>query len=164
MTKVSRLLTVVFLILLTLTAVKQVKAEATQIPSQLVEADTAVKEAFSAVLKAEDAGANITSLLNRLSDGENLLAQAEMAYKVGDVSSAIDKAADASGIASEVEASAISARFTASINNQTAFWSTAALLAVAGAAFVLFMFFIWIRFKNRYIERLRNSKPEVVRK
>jgi len=168
MIRVFRLLRVALLVFLTLTvflsAVKQVKAEETQSPSQLTEADTAVKKAFSAVLEAEDAGANVTSLLSRLSDGENLLAQAEMAYKVGDVSRAIDNAADASAIASEVEDSALSARFAASINSQTSFWSTAAILTVAGAAFVVFMFLIWIRFKKSYIERLRNSKPEVTRK
>lgn len=168
MIKVFRLLLVALLVFLTLTfflsVVKQVQAEETQIPSQLVEADTAVKEAFSAVSKAEDAGANITSLLSRLNDGETLLAQAEMAYRVGDVTNAIDNAADAYAIASEVEDSAISARFTATVNAQNAFWSTTAILTVAGAAFVLFMFFVWIRFKKSYIERLRNSKPEVVRK
>ena len=142
----------------------EVKAEAAQTPSQLTEADNALKQAFAAVLEAEQAGANVTGLLGRLSDGADLLGQAAMAYRVGDVSGAIDRAVGVFVIASEVETDAISAKGGASINSQNVVWSIAAVSDVAGFSFVLLMFRVWRWFKQNYIKKLRNSKPEVTQK
>lgn len=52
-----------------------------------------MQTAFVAVSEAEKAGANVTGLLGRLNDGADLLAQANVAYRVGDISGALDKAA-----------------------------------------------------------------------
>jgi predicted PurR-regulated permease PerM len=144
-----------------LSVVIQVKAETEQTPSQLTEAESMVKKAFSAVLKAEDAGANVTDLLSRLSYGMNFLAQAEMAYNTGDVSGAANNAVDASAIASEVETDALDASYAASTKSQIAFWPTVSIVSFAEASFVLFMFLSWRRFRKNYIKRLSNSKAEV---
>jgi hypothetical protein len=144
-----------------LSGANEVKAEATQTPSQLIEADNALKQAFAAVLEAEQAGANVAGLLGRLSDGANLLAQAEMAYRVGDFSGAIDKATGVFASASEVETDAINAKNAALIKSQNDVWSIVAISDVAGFSFILLMFLIWIWFKKNYIKKLRNSKPEV---
>jgi predicted S18 family serine protease len=166
--KRNSFLAIALFVFLTLTVflsvANQVKAEATQTSLQLTEAENMVKKAFSAVLEAENAGANVESLLSRLNDGMNLLARAEMAYKAGDVSGATKNATDASAIASEVETEALSVKFAASISSQTAFWSTVGIINLAEAAFILFMFLSWRWFKKNYIKRLRNSKPEVTQK
>jgi hypothetical protein len=145
-----------------LSVVNQVEVVTAQPPSQLTEAESSVKKAFSAVLKAEDDGANITDLLSRLNDGMNFLAQAETAYKTGDVNGATNNAVDASAIASEVEADALEASFGASIKSQMGFWSTAVVVWLAEVAFVLFMFLGWRRFKKNHIKELSNSKAEVI--
>jgi hypothetical protein len=152
----------VFLVLTSLfSGLIQVKAEADQTPSQLIEADNALKKAFASVLEAEQAGANVTGLLDRLNDGADLLAQAEMAYRVGDVSGAVDEASGVFAIVSEVEADVVSAENAALINRYSNIWSVAAISDVAGFSFVLIMFLVWIWFKRSYIKRLSNSKPEV---
>jgi len=139
----------------------QVKAEANQASSQLMEANGAVKKAFVAVLEAEQAGANVTGLLVRLNDGTSLLAEAEVAYRIGDASGAIDKAGAVLAIASEVETEAVSASYAGLTNRNNAFWSVAAVSGVAGFSFVLFMVLIWRWFKQNYIKKLRDSRPEV---
>lgn len=144
-----------------LSVVNIVKADTAQTTSQLTEAESMVKKAFSAVLKAEDAGANVTDLLSRLSDGMNFLAQAEMDYKTGDVNGATSNAVDASSIAFEVESNAVEASFAGSIKSQMAFWFTFGIVNLAEAAFILVMFLGWRAFKKNYLKRLHKPKAEM---
>ena len=159
-----RLLAIAFLVFLTtsfLSSVSKFTVEATETPSELTDADNALKQAFAAVLEAEQAGANVTVLLGRLNEGANLLAQAEMAYRVGDVSEAVDKAAGVFVIASEVEMDTVRASGLASISGQIAVWMTVGISIVAGSYFVFFMFWIWTWFKQNYIKNQLNSRLEV---
>ena len=67
-------------------------AQTDQTDSKLQAADTAVDGAFTAVLDAEKAGANVTALLAQLNDAAGILAQAEISYRTGDSNTAADKA------------------------------------------------------------------------
>src|SRR4030042_446432 len=53
------------------------------------DADGAVALAYTATLKAKNAGANVSDLLTRLDEAGEFLAQAHMAYRSGDFDGAI---------------------------------------------------------------------------
>jgi len=58
--------------------------------SALASAEGAVVSAYQAVLKADEAGANVSGLLVRLNEAGELLTHARMAYRLGDFDSALD--------------------------------------------------------------------------
>ncbi|MDH5482935.1 MAG: hypothetical protein OEY22_08675 [Candidatus Bathyarchaeota archaeon] len=60
--------------------------------SKISEAENAVRSAYDAVLKAEEAGANVAFLLNGLNEAGMLLWKAHMAYDMGDFDSAFNLA------------------------------------------------------------------------
>ena len=65
--------------------VNQATAQIDQTTSKLQVANTAVNQAFSAVLDAEKAGANVTDLLFQLNYAQDVLAKAENSYRIGDL-------------------------------------------------------------------------------
>ena len=160
-----KLFTITFLVFLAVTfflpIVNEVKSEIIQIPSQLTEAENALKQAFSAVLEADKAKANVSGLLLRLNNGLNLFTQAEIANRLGDISGAAGKLTSVLKIASEVETDAVRARDIALFNSQSAFGSIASISFLAGFYFVLLILLIWRKFKQNYIKRLGNSTPKV---
>ena len=58
-------------------------AQSTEGNSDLQAANTALGQAFTAVLNAEKAGANVTDLVARINDAANILAEAENNYRTG---------------------------------------------------------------------------------
>ena len=63
-------------------------AQTEQTASKLVAANSAVEQAFNAVLDAENAGANVTSLVVQLNFAANILAQAENTKRAGNSTAA----------------------------------------------------------------------------
>ena len=137
-------------------------AQTDQLISKLQAANTSVEQAFNAVLSAEKAGASVTSLLNQLNVAEDLLAQADNAYRTGDSSLAAAKADAVIPIAQQVTSSALTAKDSASASAQTSFWSTIALAVVGSVVLVLALFLVWRRLKRNYIKNLSEAKPELV--
>ena len=136
-------------------------AQTDQTASKLQAANTAVGEAFNAVLAAEKAGANVTGLLVQLNTAEADLAQAENSDRSGDTNAAATQADNVLPIAQEVTTAAQNAQKTASVSRQNAFWSTIAFTVIGVFVFVLVLFLVWRRFKQNYIKRLSEAKPEV---
>jgi phosphotransferase system glucose/maltose/N-acetylglucosamine-specific IIC component len=136
-------------------------AQTDQTASKLQAANTAVNQAFNAVLDAEKAGANVTGLLVQLNDADGILAQAENSYRTGDSNAAAAQADSVLPIAQEVTASAQDAKQTALVSGQNAFWSTITFTVIGAFAFVLALFLVWRRFKRSYIKSLSEAKPEV---
>jgi hypothetical protein len=128
--------------------------------SKLEAANNAIEQAFRAVLDAEQAGANVTGLLARLNVAADLLAQAEIAVRKGDLSVGIE-ADSALSIAGEVEAAAVAARDAALDAGQSALYSTVAYSSVGVVVFVLVLFLVWRQLKQSYVRRLFEAKPEV---
>lgn len=131
-----------------------------QVESRLETASNAVEQAFRAVLDAEQARANVTGLLARLNVAAPLLAQAEIAVRKGN-SSVVAEADSVVSIAGEVEMAAVAARAAALGSGQDALYSTIAFSSVGAAVLVLVLFFVWRRFKQSYVRRLFEAKPEV---
>jgi hypothetical protein len=136
-------------------------AQTDQTTSKLQAANTAIEQAFNAVLDAEKAGANVTALLAQLNTAAGILAQAENSYRAGDNTTAAAQADSVLPIAQQVTASAQDAKQTALVVGQNAFWSTIAFTVIGAFVFVLALFLVWRRFKRSYIKSLSEAKPEV---
>jgi predicted PurR-regulated permease PerM len=155
---------VVFLIALFLCAyvstVRNVVAQSDQTVSKLQAAESAIDQAFDAVLDAEKAGANVTGLLARLNAAADLLAQAEIAVRKGD-SNAGAKGDSVLSIAGEVETAAVAARDAALGAGQNALYSTVAFSSVGVVVFVLVLFLVWRQSKQSNVKSVFEAKPEV---
>jgi len=134
-------------------------AQTGQSESQL-EAANKIGQAFEAVLDAEQAGANVTGLLERLNVAADLLAQAEIAARRGDLSFGA-KIDSVLSIAGEVEEAAVAARYAALGADQNALGSAFAFSSVGVIAFVFVLLLVWRQLKQRYVRRLFEAKPEV---
>jgi hypothetical protein len=128
---------------------------------RIQEADSAVREAFKAVLKDEQAGANASGLLTTLNEAGSLLAQAEIAYRNGDSGGAAAYANNAYTKAESAmaEASSLEGASQADAAN-TLLYSL--VFSVSGAlAFLVGLFLVWSRFKKRHTKKRYGLKPEV---
>jgi len=132
------------------------------VSSKLQAANAAVDQAFSSVLAAEKAGANVTSLLVQLNEAAGILAQAENTYRTGDSNTAASQADSVLPIAQQVTTAAQDAKQTATVSGQNAFWSTIAFSVIGASVFVLALFMVWRQFRRRYVKNLSEAKPEVV--
>ena len=138
-----------------------VNAQTDTTAAKLQAANTAVEQAFNAVLDAEKAGANVTDLLIQLNNAAGILAQAENSYRTGDSNTASAQADSVLPIAQEATTAAQEAKQTALVSGQNAFWSTIAFTVIGAFVFVLALFLVWRRFKRSYIKSLSDAKPEV---
>ena len=157
---------IILFVILTLSvcflSVQQATAQTDSATSKLQAANTAVDQAFNAVLDAEKAGANVTDLLAHLNTAQGLLAQAENSDRTGDINTAATQADSVLPIAQQVTNEAQDAKQTAIVSSQNGFWFTIALTVIGVFVFVLVLSLVWRRFKRNYIERLSEAKPELV--
>ena len=142
--------------------VQQATAQTDQTTQELQAANTAVNQTFNAVLDAEKAGSNVTDLLAQINILQDILAQAENAYRSGDTNTATTKAQSVLPIAQQITLDAQNAQQNAIISSQNAFWTTIALTIIGIIVFVLVLFLIWRLVKQKYIKGLSEAKPEVV--
>jgi predicted PurR-regulated permease PerM len=128
---------------------------------KLQAANTAVGQAFNAVLDAEKAGANVTDLIAQLNDTAGILAQAQNMYRIGDSNTAATQADNVLPRAQAITGMAQDAKQSALESAQSAFWSTMTFTLIGGFVFVLALFLVWRWFKRSYINSLNKSKPEL---
>ena len=125
-------------------------------------ANDSVNLAFDKVLKAEKAGANVKALLTQLNVAANLIAQAENSYRSGDTSSIDSNTDQAVAIARQVTAQATTLEQEASATNQNNRLISIALAVLGSVILILALYLVWGFFKERYIKKVLESKPEVV--
>jgi hypothetical protein len=137
-------------------------AQTDQTAIELQSVNIAVGKAFNAVLDAEKAGANVTSLLNLINDANDQLAQAENAYRTGDITAASNKADEVLSIALQVTKAAQNTQQSTIDSTQTATISTLAFSVTGAVVSVIVLIVVWLLFKQRYINSLSDKKPEVI--
>ena len=133
-----------------------------QTTTKLQAANTAVDQAFSAVLDAQRAGANVTDLLSQLNYADIVLASAQNSYRKGDLMGTGNQADQVVLIAEQVTSLAQSAQRTALVSGENAFLTTIALAVVGSFVLVLVLFLVWRKFKRYYVKNLSEAKPELV--
>ncbi|MCW4005732.1 MAG: hypothetical protein NWF04_03940 [Candidatus Bathyarchaeota archaeon] len=129
-----------------------------QIDSDLLDANTAVEQAFVAVADAKSAGANITLLMDKLNLAAAFLSQAEMGYRIGDLNLATNMADNAMVAAQEVLIDAQSLKEEAAVSSQNTFWTTIIVAIISCAVFVAGLFLLWREFKQDYLKRAGKIK------
>jgi len=131
--------------------------------SAIGQAEGVVASAYEAVLEAEQAGANVSGLLVRLNEAGELLARAQVAFRLGDFDEAVVSANLCSEIGEGVRSEADELRVKAYGGRVTGSWLTMTGSMVSVVAVVFGSFWGWRVFKRRYIRRVLRMKPEVVK-
>ncbi len=117
--------------------------------------------AYEAVLDAEHVGTDVTGLLAQLNEAGALLAEAHVAFRLGDFDEAVRFADLAADIGEDVthEADALRLEFYGS--TVTGSW-LAIIGSLVGIVAVMFgSFWGWRVFKRRYYQRVLRMQPEV---
>lgn len=152
----TALLTLIIFLLVSVIAMTAANSNAESIAS----ADYAIQMAFENVLSTQNAGGNVTSLIDRLNIAGGLLAEAKSEQRSDSSINVTTKANNALDIANQVNDDAISLLNTKSLNSNN-FWLTIAFSTVGGFIFVILLALVWKRFKRRFINKLLEMKPEV---
>jgi hypothetical protein len=129
--------------------------------SAINSADNALKQAFIAVLDAEEAGANVSSLIVKLNEAGKLLDEAEMAYRNGDWDGAISKADACIVIANEVYIDALDLKDLALIDARASFSDTVISSLTGEVVCVVGLILAWVLFKSFIYRKMLKMKPEV---
>jgi len=126
-------------------------------------AEDALVSAYQAVLGAEEVGANVSVLLARLNDAEELLAEAQVAFKLEDFDEAVLSANNCSEIGENVKNEAYELRMEAYGSRVMSSWLTMTG-SIVGVVVVGFgSFWGWHMFKRRYVRRVLRMKLGVAK-
>lgn len=138
----------------------QVLVDARNERESIEAAASSLNQAFTNVLAAENAGGNVTQLLARLNGAGELLAEADNAYRSGNLSNVTSTAEDARSIADQANSDAISLLNSSRSQNSLVL---NLVFSVSGAiVFTAVLLLVWRHVKHDYMKKLLSSKPEVV--
>jgi hypothetical protein len=128
---------------------------------EVAEAEEALVLAYDAVLEAEEAGANVSGLLDRLSVGGEYLAEAYVYVRLGDSESAGRLAGFCVEAVDGVEGEAALLREEAARLERADLLASVFGSAVGVVIVVVSGFVLWELFKRRFNEKVLKLKPEV---
>lgn len=117
--------------------------------------------AFKRVLDAEAAGANVSSLTSDLDEAGEYLAEAEMAYRNGNLTGAAGLADSCSALAGTVSVEALALKDSALADSQQAFRSTFIFSTGGASVFFEVLILSWFLFKRARARKLLGMKCEV---
>jgi hypothetical protein len=126
------------------------------------DAGARVGRAFEAVLEAEGAGANVSSLMSDLDEAGEFLAEAEISYRNGNLTDAVGLADRCSGLAEAVSVEAVALKGSALADSQQAFESAFIFSTGGAAVLVEALILSWFLFKRAHARKLLGMKCEVV--
>jgi hypothetical protein len=126
-------------------------------------AENALVSAYQAVLEAERVGANTAALLARMNDAAELLAKAQVAFRLGDFDEAVSSADLCYEIGENVKSEADELQFKAYGLKVMDSWLTMTGSVVGVVAVGFGSFWGWRVFKRRYVRRVLKMKPEVAK-
>jgi hypothetical protein len=157
MTAVAILLIITVIAGLQITLVK-----ASNESASIQAANSSINQAFANVLDAEKAGGNVTQLLAKLNSAGEFLAEADNAYRSGNLANVTSEAENARLMADQVNSNALSL-LNASIGGSQNSFVLTLIFSVDGVfVFVVVLLLVWRRFKRGYMKKLHGLKPEVV--
>lgn len=129
----------------------------------ITQAEDVVASAYEAVWGAEQAGANVSSLIVRLNDAAEFLAKAYVEFRLGDFDDAIASADLCVELGESVRREADDLRVAAHGSRVMDSWLTVAG-SLVGVVLVIFVsFWGWRVFKHRYRGEVLRMKPEVAK-
>jgi len=125
-------------------------------------ANSAVGQAFNAVLDAENAGGNVTQLLVKLNIAGELLSNAQNIFNSGNPANVTSMLESVTQMAEQINGEAINLRNVSVVESQNSFWLTLIFSTVGAVVFSIFLLFVWRRFRRSFMKKLLGLKPEVV--
>lgn len=126
------------------------KTSEDQAASALANVEESVVSACQAVSKAEDSGANVSSLLIRLNEAGGLLDRAQIAYKSGDFDSALKFATESQERLNGFIVDADAAREAAMRDGYIDFLVNVAGSIIGAVGVVCVGFIVWFFSKRKY--------------
>ena len=121
-----------------------------QAASALANAEASVTSSYQAVLKAEESGANVSSLLVRLNDAGWFLARAHLAYDSGDFDSALGFATQSQDKLNGFVADANALKENAIQMHYRDFTVNIVGSIIGAVGVVCVGFFVWFFLKRKY--------------
>ena len=117
-------------------------ADSEEVAIVISNAESFMGETFESILLAEQAGADVSSLLDQMAVGGEYLSEANVMYRAGAYEDAILFADLSIETVNEIRAESIELIGTAEINfNLTIFWSILGVILVSVVGFVSWRFF-----------------------
>jgi hypothetical protein len=129
--------------------------------SSLRSARVSVSQAFSAVLSAEKAGANVSQLVVQLNSAVVVLAKAEMSYRNGNFSVAQSAANSVVSLISNVPGRALQAKNAALADASNTLLLYFVVFILGLVVVVEVLMYVWKSTKRKYVKKLLTAKPEV---
>jgi len=160
----SRLFSILLVLLVFMAPILLLRASSSEdgASSAIKKAEEGMVSAYQAVLEAERAGANTSSLVSRLNVAAEYLAQAHILFRAGDLNNATRFADLCFENAEKVRPEANQLRNKASMESGIRFRFTMVGSVVSVCLISIAGFLSWRVFKRRYYERFLRMKPEVV--
>lgn len=129
--------------------------------SAIGSAESVMESAFEVVLEAEEAGADVSGLLEELNDGAEALSKAHMFYRVGRYDDAVYFADLCYGLVDGIETRVDELQSAAVTQRRYDLYLTS-LSSVVAVGFVCGVgFFGWRFFRERCRRKILEMKPEV---
>lgn len=130
----------------------------TEISEFISGAETAIAEAYVAVLAAEEAGADTDELQDNLNIAGDYLSQCRIAFRMGEYADALLSAELCSQIASLISVEAMKAIELARSKRHRTLLITAAYTTVYMLGVSLGSLYLWRTWKRRYIDRIQKME------
>jgi hypothetical protein len=127
------------------------------------QAENVLASAYGIVLEAEQAGANVSSLMVQLNDAGEFLAKARVEFRLGNFDDAIVSANHCSEVGESVKKEADDLRVEVYGSRVMDSWLTVAGSLVGVVLVVFGSFWSWRVFKRRYYREVLRVKPEVAK-
>ena len=127
----------------------------------LIEAEAVLTSAYEAVLKAEQAGANVSVLLDKLNLGGDYLAEAHVWYRIGAFENASTFAGHCYDTVAVVRGESLDLQVEATRVGDSVFNRTVIGSTVGVVISVVLCFVAWRVFRHRYYRRVLGLRPEV---
>jgi hypothetical protein len=124
-------------------------------------AESRMSLVYKSVLEAELAGANVSSLLVKLSNGSALLSKAQMQYRIGNLNETVNFADQCIDSLNGVEVEANGLRDNAIMDRKQRMLISAVGSTLAISAVLFASVFGWRFFKDKFHKRILGMKPEV---
>lgn len=118
--------------------------------------------AFLAVLDAEKAGVNVSSMLVDLNNALNLLSSSKVMLSGGDLDGAAAAATRSTDVAQNIRSEALSLKASTIADHMSAFRLSAVMYLAGVGLFLSLMVLAWQRFREHYVRRAMDLRPVVV--
>ena len=161
MVKLRFLVGLIWVLLFCLVISRAFAVSSDEAEAAISRAESRMSLAYKSVLEAERAGANVSGLLFKLSNGSTLLSRAQMQYRIGNFSEAADFANQCFDSLDGIEDEAGTLRDNAVTEKKQRMLISAVGSTFAIGAVLCVGVFGWRFFKDRYCRRVLKMKPEV---